>query len=374
VTGDQRLFDRFTRLCEIASPTGSEREIADAVAIELDELGCEVVEDDKAHAANAGAGNLIARLPGAGGQGGEWRMFCGHLDTVPHDAPVEVELADGVFRSKGETILGADNKAAVAVFMELVARRAAGEALTGSEGPGIELLLTVAEEDGLRGATAFDVSQLRSPFGFVLDHATPIGEVIVAAPHYKRLEATFNGKEAHSGINPEDGHSAIDAAAAAVAAMETGRLDEETTANVGLIEGGSASNIVAGSCRISAEARSIDGGKAAERIGMMVDACTYAASNGGCDLDIEVIEMFRGYSMAKDSRPVEMAVAALERCGYTVSRVTTGGGSDANALLASGFDAVLLANGTADNHTPDESVPAKNLTAMVDVCEAILAC
>jgi tripeptide aminopeptidase len=362
----ERLFDRFTRLCQIASPTGSEREIADAVAAELGELGCEVIEDDRAAEARAGAGNLIARLPGSG-EG--WAMFCGHLDTVPHEGPVEVELADGVFRSRGETILGADNKAAVAVFMELVARHAGGE----PPPVGIELLLTVAEEDGLRGAAAFDVTQLKAPFGFVLDHATPIGELIVAAPTYKRLEATFNGTEAHSGINPEDGHSAIAAAAAAIDGMELGRLDEETTANVGVIEGGSASNIVPGRCRISAEARSIDGAKAAERIGAMVDACTWAAGEHGCDLDIEVIEMFRGYRMAKDSRAGEIAGAALEKCGHTVSRIATGGGSDANALLAAGYETVLLANGTAANHTAEESVPAANLTAMVDVCEAILA-
>lgn len=362
----QRLHDRFTRLCEIASPTGSEREIADAVAAELRELGCEVIEDDRAVEARAGAGNLIARLPGPGER---WAMFCAHLDTVPHDEPVEVELAEGVFRSRGETILGADNKAAVAVLIELVARHASGVLPP----VGIELLLSVAEEDGLRGATAFDVSQLKAPFGFVLDHASPIGELIVAAPTYKRLEATFSGTEAHSGINPEDGHSAIAAAAAAIEGMELGRLDEETTANVGVIEGGSASNIVPGRCRISAEARSIDGAKAAERIGAMVDACTWAAGQHGCDLDIEVTEMFRGYRMDKESRPAEIAAAALESCDHEVTRVATGGGSDANALLAAGYEAVLLANGTAANHTPEESVPVANLTAMVEVCEAILA-
>jgi tripeptide aminopeptidase len=361
---DERLFERFKRLCEISSPTGSEREIADVVAAELRELGAEVTEDDKAEAAKAGAGNLVARLAGSG-EG--WVMFSGHIDTVPHEGPIAVELADGVFRSKGETILGADNKAAVAVLIELVARH--------SENPpplGIELVLSVAEEDGLRGASAFDVSQLKAPYGFVLDHASPIGEVIVAAPTYKRLEATFNGTEAHSGINPEDGHSAIAAAAAAIDGMELGRLDEETTANVGVIEGGSASNIVAGHCRISAEARSIDGAKAAERIGAMVDACTWAAGEHGCDVDLEVSEMFRGYRMAKDSLPVGIAAAALANCNHDVNRVATGGGSDANAFLANGYDAVLLANGTLDNHTPQESVPGANLTAMVEVCEAIL--
>jgi tripeptide aminopeptidase len=365
MAGDNRLFDRFARLCEIPSPTGSERQIADAVTAELRELGCEVTEDDSAEEARAGAGNLVARLPGTGGG---WVMFSGHLDTVPHEGPVEVELADGVFRSKGETILGADNKAAVAVFIELIARHAKDPPVVG-----IELLLSVAEEDGLRGAIAFDTAGLRSRFGFVLDHATPIGELIVAAPTYKRLEATFEGTEAHSGINPEDGHNAIAAAAAAVTGMKLGRLDEETTANVGVIEGGSASNIVAGRCRISAEARSIDGAKAAETVGAMVDACTWAAGEHHCDVDVEVIEMFRGYRMAKDSAPVEIAAAALERCGHEVTRVATGGGSDANALLAAGFDAVLLANGTFANHTADENVPAANLTAMVEVCEAILA-
>jgi peptidase T-like protein len=269
VTGEQRLHDRFVRLCEIPSPTGEERAVADAVGAELRELGVEFTEDDAAAPAKAGAGNLIARIPG---RDDRWLAFTSHLDTVPHEDPVEVVLDGGVYRSKGETILGADNKAAVTVLLELAARHA-------SEPPpvGIELIFTVAEEDGLRGAKALDIAALRSPFGFVLDHASPIGEVIDAAPTYQRLDARFEGVEAHAGIKPEDGHSAIAAAAAAVAAMELGRLDEETTANVGIIEGGSASNIVAGQCRILGEARSIDPERAAATVGSMVDACTWAA-------------------------------------------------------------------------------------------------
>ena len=361
---DERLFDRFSRLCEIPSPTGSEREIANAVTEELRDLGCEVFEDDKAAEAEAGAGNLVARMPGAK-EG--WLLFSAHLDTVPEEGKIEVDLSDGVFRSKGETILGADNKAAVAVLIELCARHA------GDPPPvGIELLLSVAEEDGLRGAKAFDVSQLRADAGFVLDHATPIGEVITAAPTYKRLNATFSGTEAHSGINPEDGHSAIEAAAAAIAQMELGRLDEETTANVGVIEGGTASNVVAGECCIQAEARSIDGARAAETVGAMVDACTWAAGGSHCDVDLEVVEMFRGYRMDDDSPAVEIASRALASCGHEPRGVATGGGSDANALLAAGFDCVLLANGTEANHTHAESVPATSLAKMLAVCEAIL--
>jgi tripeptide aminopeptidase len=360
---NDRLQERFVRLCEIASPTGQERQVADAVLAELRELGVEVSEDGAAGPAQAGAGNLIARLPG---RGDRWVAFTSHLDTVPHEGPVEVVLDDGVYRSKGETILGADNKAAVTVLIELAARHA-------SQPPpvGLELVFTVAEEDGLRGAKALEIDKLRSPFGFVIDHASPIGEVIDAAPTYQRLEAGFEGTEAHAGINPEDGHSAIAAAAAAVAAMDLGRLDEETTANVGVIEGGSASNIVAGHCRVLGEARSLDPERAAATIGAMVDACTWAASEHGCDVDAQVIEMFRGYRADPGSAPVRLALAALERCGHEPRRTATGGGSDANALIASGWDCVLLANGTDANHTPQERVPAAHLDQMLEICESI---
>ena len=357
------MLDRFVRLCEIASPTGDERAVTDAVLEELRGLGVDVTEDDAAGPARAGAGNVIVRIPG---REDGWAMFCAHLDTVPHGAPIEVVDEGGVFRSKGETILGADNKAAVTVLMEMAAKHA------GDPPPvGLELVFTVAEEDGLRGAKALDIGSLRSNAGFVLDHATPIGEVIAAAPTYKRLEAAFEGREAHAGVNPEEGHSAIAAAGAAIAQMKLGRLDGETTANVGLIEGGTASNVVAGHCRLLGEARSIDGERAAAVVGEMVDACTWAAGEHGCDLDVEVTEMFRGYRMEKDSPPVLAASAALEKCGHEVKLTATGGGSDANALRAAGFDCVLLANGTEANHTPEESVPARNIVAMYEVCEAI---
>jgi tripeptide aminopeptidase len=361
---DERLLDRFVRLCEIASPTGDERAVADEVLAELRALGVDVFEDNAAGPARAGAGNLIARIPGA--EEG-WVSFFAHLDTVPHDGPIEVDLRDGVYRSAGDTILGADNKAAVAVLVELAARvRQAGPPPVG-----VELVFTVAEEDGLRGAKELDTSALRSPFGFVLDHATPIGEVITAAPTYNRVVADFEGTEAHAGIRPEDGHSAIAAAVAAIGAMELGRLDDETTANVGVISGGTASNVVAGECRIDAEARSLDESKASAATAALVDACTWAASEGRCDVDVDVIEMFRGYRLASGAAPVRLARAALERTGFEPRETATGGGSDANALTAQGFECVLLANGTEANHTPAESVGAARLTEMLAVCEAI---
>jgi tripeptide aminopeptidase len=359
------MLDRFVRLCEVASPTGKERAVADAVAAELREAGVEVEEDRSAGPARAGAGNLIARVPGSGDR---WVLFCAHLDTVPHSRPIEVELQDGVFRSRGDTILGADNKAAVTVLCEL--------ALRAREKPppvGLELVFTVAEEDGLRGAKELDLGALRSPFGYVMDHASPIGEVITAAPTHNQVFAEFEGQEAHAGIRPEAGHSAIAAAAEAVASMALGRLDEETTANVGLISGGTATNVVAGACRVGAEARSLSDARAAETTQALVDACTWAASEHECDVDVDVVEVFRGYRLSSSAPAVQVAREGLEQAGIEPQEVATGGGSDANAFIARGFDCVLLANGTEANHTSHESVAAQRIVEMLGVCEAIAA-
>jgi tripeptide aminopeptidase len=363
---DSRLNETFVRLCEIRSPTGEEREVADTVAAELRALGLEVGEDEAAGPAGAGAGNLLARLPG---QRDEWVMFCAHLDTVPHRGQVEVIDDEGVFRSRGETILGADNKAAVAVFMELVARQATG----GPPPVGIELLLTVAEEQGLRGAKAFDTSRLRSRVGFVLDHAGPVGEVVVATPTQQKIRADFAGVEAHAGIRPEDGSSAIAAAAAAISRMQLGRLDERTTANVGLVEGGTSGNVVPGRCWLQAEARSLDSGRAAEVAGQIADACAWGASEHGCDVDVRLEELFRGYEVPSSSPALGLAEAGLRAAGLEPVRAAIGGGSDANVFRLEGFDAVLLANGTDAVHTAEEHVPASGLAKMLEVCEGIVA-
>lgn len=360
-----RLLERFVRLCEIPSPYGREREMADDVKRELESFGLDVLEDGAAEAAGAAAGNLLARIPG---RAEGWVMLAAHLDTVPHEGVVSVVLEDGVYRSAGDTILGADNKAAVTVLVEVAALAAASPPPVG-----VELVFTVAEENALRGAKAFDVGSLQASYGFAFDHASPIGELIVAAPTYYRLVADFQGQEAHAGIRPEAGQSAIAAAAAAVAGMRLGRLDAETTANVGVISGGTAANVVPGQCRLEAEARSLDDAKAAETVGAMVDACTWAAGESHCEVDVSVEELFRAYRLSRRSAAVEVAAAALGRCGREVSYVSTGGGSDANAFIANGLECVNLANGTAANHTPEESVPAANIVAMLDVAEAILS-
>ena len=366
---EERLLERFVRLCEIPSVTGNERAMTDALAAELTELGIPFREDDSAGPARAGAGNLIAHVAPAGDpEVAEWVSFFAHVDTVPHDEPIVVTDDDGVFRSAGDTILGADNKAAVAVVMELAARLAA------EPGPvGLELVFTVAEEQGLRGAAALDVEVLRSKFGYVLDHATAIGEVIVAAPTYKKLIAEFRGVESHAGMRPEDGRSAIGAATAAIATMDLGRLDADTTANIGVIDGGTAPNVVAGRCHVEGEARALDAGRAEVVAQSMVDACSWAAGEAGVDVDVLVETYFRGYRVKPSSRPLAIAKAALETCGVEPVEITTGGGSDANALRSAGFEALLLANGTWANHTSDEWVSAEALVQMLDICAEIVA-
>ena len=361
----ERLLDEFARLCAIESPSLRERPMTDVVAEQLRGCGLEVHEDASAAATGSDSGNLLARIPGP--EDSRTILLCAHLDTVPLAAPVEVVREGGVFRNANEAILGADNKAAVAVLLA-VARRLAAD---GSP-VGIELLFTTAEELALRDAKEVDRGGLRSEFGFVLDHASPIGELIVAAPTYFRLEARFHGAAAHAGIRPEDGRNAIAAAARAISAMRIGRIDEGTTANVGTIEGGTAANVVAEDCRVELEARSLDDEVAGRLIGEMVDACSEAASDAECDVETLVEQLFRGYRLPRTALPVAAAAAALESLGIEPAYITTGGGSDANALIAAGLPVLNVANGTERNHQPDESVTADALEKMLDVTLAIV--
>jgi tripeptide aminopeptidase len=331
---------------------------------ELESLGLEVREDDAASRTEAGCGNLHCLVPG---ETDRWVGFCAHLDTVPHEGPIEVELDGDTYRSVGDTILGADNKAAIAVLIELAA------GLAKQPGPvGVELIFTVAEETGLNGALAFDRSGLRAERLFVLDLAEEIGRVVTRSPFYHRLAAEIEGAEAHAGLVPERGRSAIVAAARAISAMELGRLDTETTANVGVIEGGTAPNVVAGRCRLVGEARALEEARAAEVIGAMTRAIAQAASEGGCEAEIETSVLHEGYRVPDDSPALLLAEQALRDCGFAPERVVTGGGSDANVFRADGLDAILLANGTFANHTPEENVPRSNLGKMLEVCRAIV--
>jgi tripeptide aminopeptidase len=352
-----RLNETFAALCRIPSPFGSEAEVAAHVTRELEGMGLAVAPDPR--------GNLLTRIRG---RSERTLLLCAHLDTVDVDGEIEPVVVDGAWENAHDAILGADNKAAVAVLLE-VARRASVE---GSP-VGIELLLTLEEENGLAGAKAFDVSALTAEFGYVFDHATPIGEVVVASPTYYRLSADFHGRAAHAGIRPEAGRSAILAAAHTITAMPQGRIDEQTTANVGSIHGGVGStNVVAERCRLMAEARSLDAERVEQVIADMIDAVYDGAAAVECDVDVVCEKLFEGYRQKGSAPAIVAAEAALRACGYEPTRIVTGGGSDANALAAHGVTCVNLANGTEHNHEPTERVSVAALEGMLDVCFALL--
>ena len=360
-----RLGETFAGLCRIDSSFGQERACAERVAGELRGMGIEVTEDDAAEEAGAECGNLLARIPGRVERS---ILLCAHLDTVEATAPIEPVVVDGGWENARDAILGADNKAAVAVMLE-VARRASIE---GSP-VGIELLFTVSEENALAGAKAFDATRLRSAFGYVFDHASPIGEVVLASPTYFRIEADFHGRAAHAGIRPEAGRSAILAAAHAIGVMPHGRIDADSTANVGSIRGGVGStNVVPERCRLLAEVRSLDPDRAEAIVAQVVDAMHDGASFAECDVDLTTEQLFAGYRTRPSAPPVLAAEAALRACGYEPERIVTGGGSDANALAVAGFTAVNLANGTERNHEPTERVSVAALDGMLDVALALL--
>ncbi len=361
-------LDLFLELAAIESPPGEERAVADRVIAELRGLGLEVDEDGAGAEIGSTIGNLLCRLPGRTG-GGTPVFFCAHLDTVPPQGPLEPVVGeDGIVRNAGGTILGADDKSAVAAMIE-AARRIVEE---GRPHAGVELLFTPKEEVGLLGAGAFDHTRLEAELGFVYDQAAPIGDVILGAPYQRSLRVRFHGRPAHSGMVPEEGRSAIAAAARAIADLRLGRIDEETTANVGLITGGSARNIVPEWCELEAEARSHDARKLADLVQEMLDTFAFAAAVAECTLETEVSETYQGYRFKEDDPIVRLAATALRSCGRELRPALTGGGADANVFNAKGLPCLNLANGMMEIHTAGEHIAVADLDAMVDVTLALV--
>jgi len=206
----------------------------------------------------------------------------------------------------------------------------------------------------------------------VFDQATPIGGVIAASPTHYRIIARLRGRAAHAGVRPEAGRSAIQAASRAIAAMDLGRLDEQTTANVGMIHGGSAINVVPEHCEITAEVRSIEDARAAAVTTTLIDHLQDAADAGECDLDLAVERMFQGYRHPGNAPQVAIAERALGACGYTPERIVSGGASDVNSFMVDGLGSVCLADGVQANHTSGERVSAQALEDMLDVALQIV--
>ena len=307
----------FVRLAETPSPSGRERAVADLIVAEVRAAGLDVQEDDSAPRTGAAAGNLIVRVPGRGA--GTPIALCAHMDTVP-----------------------------------------------------VEVVITASEEVGLRGAKELDLGALGAKAAFIFDSEGPVGTVILSAPSLSKFTAEFRGRAAHAGIEPEKGRSAIVAAARAVAAMPTGRIDAETTANVGVVSGGSATNVVPERCRLECEARSRDGDKLTAQLERMIEAVNVAAAESGVDATITIEEDFAGFDLGQRDLPVRLAAAALADVGLEPAFIGTGGGADANVFNARGLPAVNLGVGLENIHSAQESIALARLGQLYELAHAIV--
>jgi tripeptide aminopeptidase len=361
------VVELFTELAALPSPSGDERRVADRLVEELRTIGLDVDEDETRAQTGSNVGNLFCRLePTAPG---EPLFFCAHLDTVPPEGAIEPVEEDGVIRNGAGTILGADNKASVAAMVAAVRRLRA----EGRPHAGIELLFTPMEEIGLVGAYAFEHTRLHARLGYVYDQAAPIGEVILGAPSAYAIDLRFRGRAAHAGMFPEEGRSAVVAAARAIADLRLGRIDDETTANVGVIEGGSAVNVVPEQCLVRAEARAHDERKLADLVQEILETCSFAATGADCEVEAKVEPHYRAYRFRRDDTVVRLASDALRRCGFVPRYGLSGGAADANVFNERGLRCANLGNGMTDIHTPAERIAVADLEAMVDVTLALVA-
>ena len=363
------VVDLFLELCALPSPSGSERAVADRVAAYLSDLALAWDEDDAAAALDGDAGNIYCRIPPTHGSTGTPIFLCAHTDTVPPETRIDPVVGeDGIVRNTAGTILGSDNKAAVVVMLE-AARQILDEDRAHA---GIELLFTPQEEVSLRGADAFDHTRLVATTGYVYDQGAAIGEIVLGSPHARLLDFRFHGAAAHAGMHPEDGRSAIAAASRAIADFRLGRIDDETSANVGVISGGTARNVVPEWCSFTAEVRSHDEAKAVDLAREMLESAAFAASLADCEVESEVRPSFPGYRFRESDPPVRLAAEALQRAGYTPTYALSGGGADANVFNSRGLQCINLANGMMEIHTPDEHIAVADLEGMVAVTLALV--
>ena len=364
---ESRLLDLFCELVRIESPSFHEAPMAARCADELRGLGFEVSFDDSAERVGSDTGNLVARLPGT--RTGHV-VFSAHMDTVQPCAGIEPVVVDGVVRSAGDTILSADDKAGVAAIFEGV--RSAVE--SGSPRPDVTVLLTTCEEQHLLGSSALADGLL--PAGapcYVLDADGAPGTIITGAPCHWSLNATFSGRAAHAGVCPEEGASAIAMVAAAVSSMPLGRLDEATTANVGFIEGGGATNVVPDTCALAGECRSLYAERAEAQKEAMTEALEAAAARFGGAVSIEWTKSYDAVLFDEEDELVQAIVRASRAAGLEPRFHRSGGGSDANVLAARGVRPVTLGVGMAAFHSVDEHIAVDDLEGAARLVEALIA-
>jgi tripeptide aminopeptidase len=344
VINSERLLNTFLTLVRMESPSGQEDEIAGHLVDGLAALGVEATRDE--------TGNVIGRWEGEGVP----FLLAAHMDTVTPCQGVEPVIEGGVIRPKADTILGADDKSGIAQILEMIA---AVEERGLAHRP-VEVVFTVGEEVGLIGAKGLDVSNLKVEWAVILDH-NKIGEIVVRAPSHDRLRAVISGRAAHAGARPEDGINAIQVAAEAIASMKLGRIDEETTANIGIIHGGTATNIIPAKVQLKGEARSRDETKLKAQVDAMTRALEEAVARHQAKMDLEVSRSYTAYQRQPEDEVVRRLTAAIRSLDLEPALVGSGGGTDGNILNFRGIPAVVSGTGMEDAHSLNEHIAVDDL-------------
>ncbi len=364
---EKRLLDEFLELVQIDSETKHEDKIAPILKQKFESLGVEVVEDNTKKETGHGAGNLICTLHG-NKDGVDTIYFTSHMDTVVPGNSIKPSVKDGYVVTDGTTILGADDKAGIAAMLEAIKVIKEENISHGT----VQFIITVGEESGLVGAKALDPSFLKAKYGFALDSDGPVGDIIVAAPTQAKIKIVVHGKTAHAGVAPEKGISAITVAAKAIARMPLGRIDKDTTANIGRFEGGTQTNIVCDYVEILAEARSLISEKMEKQVEKMKNAVESTASEFGTTADVEIEVMYPGYKLGDGDQVVEVAKDAATMIGRTPRLLKSGGGSDANIIAGHGIPTVNLAVGYEEIHTKNERMPIEELVKVAELVTTIV--
>ncbi len=352
----ERLVKTFMDLVKVDSETRHEGNFQKYLEERFRLLGVSVFADNAAALTGFGGNNLLCRYEGEEGRPAVF--FSSHMDTVTPGQGIKPQIVDGNICSDQTTILGADDKAGIAIMLELIEVVKENHIPHGT----IEFVISIGEESGLVGIKVFDCSQLRAKFGFILDNAGPVGSIVVGSPTHYWMNISIQGLAAHAGLEPEKGISALAIAVEAMAEMKLGRIDSETTANVGVIKGGTANNVVMDHLDISAEARSISKEKCEAQVKHMVERFEKAAAKHGGQVKIETTKMYEGFRFGEDTKVVQIASQAIQNIGSPVRFEESGGGSDTNIFNAEGYESANLSIGYEKVHTVYEYIPASELT------------
>lgn len=357
----ERLIDTFFELIQIDSETKYEAKIASKLTDIFTELGLRVEEDNASEKIDHEANNLICTLD-ANTENVDAIYFTCHMDTVTPGVNIQPQIKDDYIVSDGTTILGADDKAGIAALIEMIHVIKENNVKHGT----IQFVITVGEESGLAGAKVLDPSFIKASYGYALDSDGPVGHVVTQAPYQAKIFAKLYGKSAHAGVAPEKGISAITLAAKAIAKMQLGRIDKETTANIGYFKGGkeTETNVVVDYVEIVAEARSLQHDKLHKTTDQMKQAFTQAIKTYGGDVKVDVQEMYPGYLIESDSKPVKVVQAVTEELNLPFAQVESGGGSDANIFNGFGIPTANLAVGYEYIHTTKERIHVDQLTQL----------